>query len=53
MPVQREEERKCHSCYWHKKDRETGEWICTNPESEYVAEYTDGKDWCMDYEPRD
>ena len=40
--------RCCGTCKYHK--REVNEWICTNPESEYYADYTDYGDECEEQE---
>lgn len=41
----------CRMCKYHRS-AEKDEWICTNPDSEYFAEYTEHADWCEEWEER-
>ena len=41
----------CGNCRWHVCVND--EWVCGNPDSDYVTDYTDYKDWCSDWEGRD
>ena len=42
--------RRCGTCLYHTRDFVTGEWICSNSDSEYFTDYTDYKDWCEEWE---
>jgi hypothetical protein len=43
----------CGKCNWHRHDRNSGEWICANPDSDSFGEETDYDDQCVDFEKRD
>lgn len=43
---------KCGKCKWHRKDRDTGEWICKNEYSECYGCVTEYNDYCEDLESR-
>lgn len=40
---------KCKNCKHH--DSQT--WVCVNPDSSYVADFTDDEDWCSKFEPEE
>lgn len=40
----------CGTCKWHK--RAINDWICTNDNSEYCADYTGYNDTCDEWEGR-
>lgn len=42
----------CGECKYHRYDRESGDWVCENDDSEYFAEFTDYNDSCDGYEER-
>lgn len=42
----------CGTCKYHRTDKNSGDWICTNPESEYFADYTEYADWCEEWEEK-
>lgn len=37
---------KCKTCKFH----DDFSWVCSNPDSSYVADFTDEEDWCSRYE---
>ena len=39
----------CGNCRYHRSDG-NGDWICSNPDSEYFTDWTDYMDWCLEYE---
>lgn len=41
---------KCMTCKFHQYEKLTQGHICCNPDSEYVAEYTEANDWCDQHE---
>lgn len=41
-------ERKCKTCAYHADN-----WVCTNADSSYVADFTDNEDWCSEYRGRE
>lgn len=43
----------CGNCKYHKHDDTNGDWVCTNPDSEYIADFTDYSHWCSDFEERE
>lgn len=43
----------CGNCKYHKYEEIDKGWICTNPDSEYVADWTDYDFGCMDFEEKD
>lgn len=42
--------RCCGTCEYHRPDESGEEWICANPDSEYVSDWTDYEWYCEDYE---
>lgn len=38
--------RTCKTCKHH----DDFSWVCCNPESSYVGDFTDNEDWCSHYE---
>ena len=42
----------CGNCKHHKRDFDTGEWICLNLDSIYYTEETDYRDVCGDFEDK-
>ena len=44
------DEQICGYCCHHCRDNE--EWVCTNPESECLGEYTEYNDGCTEFEAR-
>lgn len=49
----REEKDKktCGNCKHHRRSTESkDDWLCTNPDSDYVADYTEYGDWCHEWE---
>ena len=47
-----ETKRCCGTCEHHKCDKESANWVCDNPNSDYCTYWTDYNDWCYDYEER-
>ncbi len=43
----------CGNCKWHRREKESGEFCCTCPESEYYGDYTEYTDRCDELEERD
>ena len=41
----------CGNCKWRRYWQ--GEWICSNPDSDYNGLETEYKDSCYDYEEKD
>lgn len=41
--------RTCKTCKHH----DDFSWVCSNPDSSYVADYTDNEDWCSEYNGSD
>lgn len=42
----------CGNCSYGYCDKELLDYICTNSESKFVADFTDYKFWCEAYEPK-
>lgn len=42
----------CGSCKHHVYIAETDDWICTNDQSEFFAEYTDYENECEEWEEK-
>ena len=40
----------CGTCRYHRYDKDSQDYICTCPESEYIADWTAYTDWCEEYE---
>lgn len=40
----------CKDCKYHIKENMSGEYVCTNPDSDYLGMTTDNKDFCGGYE---
>lgn len=40
----------CGECVYHRRDSETGEFICTNPVSSKLGEETGFIDGCSEFE---
>ena len=36
----------CKNCKYH----DSFSWVCSNPSSSYVADFTDDEDWCSHFE---
>lgn len=47
-----EEERCCGTCRHHNYDESDEGWVCTNTESEYLADWTDYDHTCEEWEER-
>ena len=47
------QKRCCGNCKYHKHDNIEDDWLCTNPASDYVSDWTDYSDYCEDYEEKD
>ena len=45
-------ERCCGTCMYHRKDAESGEWICTNVDCDLCGIETEYEYSCDDYESR-
>ena len=43
----------CGLCKFHQHEDVTEGWICTNPDSEYIADWTEYEDSCDCFEERD
>ena len=42
----------CGHCKHHRRNFETGEWECFNPNSVYYRDETDYRECCADYEDK-
>ena len=42
----------CGTCKYHHKETVDDGFVCTNPDSDYVADWTEWNDWCSDWEGR-
>ena len=40
----------CGDCRWHRHEDIDDGYICTNPDSDYVADWTEKDDWCSHWE---
>jgi len=47
-----ENERICGNCRWHRFESEETGWICSNPDSDCLADYTEYEDRCFDFEEK-
>ena len=45
-------EEVCGTCKYHKKDNDTGEWICTNVDTDLCGIETEYDYTCPEYEDR-
>lgn len=43
----------CGTCKWHSLENITDGYVCTNGESEYVADWTDYDHKCDEWEERE
>lgn len=43
----------CGTCRYHRYDKDSQDYICTCPDSEYIADWTVYTDWCEEYEGRE
>lgn len=46
-------EKTCGTCKYHEHDEEYNDWVCTNSESEYMADFTDYNHSCSEHEERE
>lgn len=46
-------EKICGNCRYHKHESVDDGWICTNPDSNNIADWTEYEDTCPDWEERD
>lgn len=46
------EEHVCGTCRHHKNNTKSGDWWCTEFDSEYFTDYTDYSDSCEEWEER-
>lgn len=44
------EKKCCGTCIYHKKEDIDQGWVCVNPDSEYIADWTEYGDSCEDWE---
>ena len=42
----------CGKCKYHKHDAEKDDWICMNPDSDYLGLWTSYEDWCYEWEEK-
>lgn len=42
----------CGNCKWHRYENDSQGWVCCNTDSEYVADWTDYKHTCDQWEGR-
>ena len=47
------DQKVCGTCKYHRNDRNGDGWVCTNPDSEYNADWTEYGDQCEEWEERD
>lgn len=45
-------DRCCGTCKYHEHEDIDNGWVCVNPESDYIADWTDYDFCCEDYEER-
>lgn len=45
-------DRICGNCKYHRKDKETGEWVCTCVDSDLCGVETEYEYGCAEYEER-
>lgn len=50
---ERYEEQICVNCKYHRRDSFDSGYVCTNPDSEYVSEWTLPDDFCDLFEEKD
>lgn len=43
----------CGTCKWHEHENIDDGWVCTNPDSDAVADWTEYSDSCMAWESRE
>lgn len=43
-------ERTCNTCKYHRHEDIDNGFICCNPDSDYVAEWTEDYEWCSEWE---
>ena len=43
-------EKCCGTCIYHKYEDISKGWLCTNPDSEYIADWTECEDSCENWE---
>lgn len=46
-------EKCCGNCRWHEYDELFDDWVCVNPDSDYVADFTGYEDSCEEFEERE
>lgn len=49
----RSNEEVCGTCKWCKFDRNAEDFICTNPDSNNIADYVEYKDFCYEWESKE
>lgn len=42
----------CGNCKWHRHESIDNGWVCTNPDSDYIGDWTDYEDRCWEFEER-
>ncbi len=42
----------CGNCAWHKHESIDDGWVCTNPDSEHLSDWTDYEDTCDEWEEK-
>jgi hypothetical protein len=52
MKSKEEQEQCCGSCRWHYYTEPDDDWICTNPNSENYADFTEYAHSCEEYQSR-
>lgn len=48
----RDKEQCCGTCRHHVHENIDDGWVCTNPRSDYVTDWTEYDDWCEEWEER-
>ncbi len=43
----------CGNCRWHKLESVDSGWICCNPDSDNLADWTEWGDSCYEFERKD
>lgn len=44
----------CGTCRWHKRESIDDGWVCCNPDSDYLGDWTEYSDFCFEgYEERE
>lgn len=45
-------ERICKNCKYHQHEDIDDGYVCCNPDSDYVGDWTDENDWCSEWKEK-